>query len=123
MLPKEESRAVHRTVATTTNPAAISTAFRARLNGPKVLAAGETKSSVRLESGVQVDLRVIDEQSFGAARMYFTGSKQHNVVLRERAIKKGLRLNEYGLFPDDGEHDQPPQKRGVKPVAAKTEKA
>ena len=110
-------------LATTTNPAAISTAFREMPGVQKVLAAGETKSSVRLESGVQVDLRVIDEQSFGAARMYFTGSKQHNVVLRERAIKKGLRLNEYGLFPDDGEHDQPPQKRGVKPVAAKTEKA
>ena len=110
-------------LATTTNPAALSTAFREMPGVQKVLAAGETKSSVRLESGVQVDLRVINEQSFGAARMYFTGSKQHNVVLRERAIKKGLRLNEYGLFPDDGEHDEPPQKRGVKPVAARTEQA
>ncbi len=110
-------------LATTTNSAAISTAFREMPGVQKILAAGETKSSVRLESGVQVDLRVIDEQSFGAARMYFTGSKQHNVLLRERAIKKGLRLNEYGLFPDDGEHDEPPQKRGVKPVAAKTEQA
>ena len=110
-------------LGTTTNPAALSTAFRAMPGVQKVLAAGETKSSVRLDSGVQVDLRVIDDTSFGAALMYFTGSKQHNVVLRERAIKKGLRLNEYGLFLDDGEHDEPPQKRGVKPVAAKTEKA
>ncbi len=109
-------------LATSTNPAALSTAFREMPGVQKILAAGETKSSVRLDSGVQVDLRVIEKQSFGAASMYFTGSKQHNVVLRERAIKKGLRLNEYGLFPDDGEHDEPPQKRGVKPVAAKTEK-
>lgn len=110
-------------LATTTKPEAISTAFREMPGVQKILATGETKSSIRLESGVQVDLRVIDDKSFGAALMYFTGSKQHNVVLRERAIKKGLRLNEYGLFPDDGEHDEPPQKRGVKPVAAKTEKA
>ena len=110
-------------LATTTEPEAMSTAFREMPGVQKVLAAGETKSSIRLESGVQVDLRVIEDTSFGAALMYFTGSKQHNVVLRERAIKKGLRLNEYGLFPDDGEHDEPPQKRGVKPVAAKTEQA
>ena len=108
-------------LATSTSPASLSTAFREMPGVQKILAAGETKSSVRLDSGVQVDLRVIEKQSFGAASMYFTGSKQHNVVLRERATKKGLRLNEYGLFPDDGERDEPPQKRGVKPVAAKTE--
>jgi DNA polymerase (family 10) len=52
--------------------------------------------------------------------MYFTGSKEHNVRLRERALKKGFTLNEYGLFPDDDEKE-PPQRRGVKPVAASTE--
>ncbi|MHC5025263.1 MAG: PHP domain-containing protein, partial [Planctomycetota bacterium] len=56
----------------------------------------------------------------GAALLYFTGSKAHNVELRERAIKRGMRLNEYGLFPDDGEAE-PPQKRGIEPIAAATE--
>ena len=57
--------------------------------------------------------------------MYFTGSKNHNVRLRERAIKKGMTLNEYGLFPEspDEKHDGPPQKRGVEPVACETEEA
>ncbi len=103
-------------------PDVISKAFQELPGVEKVLAAGKTKSSIRLDSGIQVDLRVVDKESFGAAYMYFTGSKQHNVLLRERAIKKNLRLNEYGLFPDDGEHDKPPQQRGVKPVAARTEK-
>ena len=88
----------------------------------KVLLSGETKTSVRLEQGVQVDLRIVPEAQFGAALMYFTGSKEHNVMLRERAIERGLRLNEYGLFEDDGEKE-PPQNRGLTPVAAKTEEA
>ena len=85
-----------------------------------VLLAGDTKCSVRLSTGMQADLRVVDSSCFGAAWLYFTGSKEHNVRLRERAIAKKLRLNEYGLFPDDGDAS-PPQSRGVKPVAAKTE--
>jgi DNA polymerase (family 10) len=64
----------------------------------RVLAAGGTKGSVVLEGGIQADLRVVDKKSFGAAWMYFTGSKDHNIAMRERAIKKGLKLNEYGLF-------------------------
>ena len=86
----------------------------------KVLLSGETKTSVRLEQGVQVDLRIVPESLFGAAMMYFTGSKEHNVMLRERAIERGLRLNEYGLFVDDGQKD-PPQNRGMTPVAAEHE--
>jgi DNA polymerase (family 10) len=74
----------------------------------------------RVEPTIQVDLRVLDDSCWGAALMYFTGSKEHNVKLRERALKMGLTLNEYGLFPEDGEAE-PPQKRGVKPVAGKTE--
>ncbi len=66
----------------------------------EVLAAGETKASVRLQNNFQVDARVIPEKSFGAALLYFTGSKAHNVELRTLAIKKGLRLNEYGLYRD-----------------------
>lgn len=70
---------------------------------------------------VQVDLRIIPSASFGAALMYFTGSKEHNVKMRQRALDRGLTLNEYGLFPEDTTTDEPPQKRGVKPLAAKTE--
>ncbi|MCH2144402.1 MAG: DNA polymerase/3'-5' exonuclease PolX [Phycisphaerales bacterium] len=86
----------------------------------KVLLSGETKTSVRLESGVQVDLRIVPESTFGAALLYFTGSKEHNVMLREIAIAKSMRLNEYGLFPDDGA-EEPPQKRGIEPVASASE--
>ncbi|MEK6715409.1 MAG: helix-hairpin-helix domain-containing protein, partial [Candidatus Omnitrophota bacterium] len=63
-----------------------------------VLGEGETKSSVVTKDGVQVDLRVVDEESFGSALMYFTGSKAHNIHLRQLAIKKGLKLSEYGVF-------------------------
>ena len=62
-----------------------------------VLAKGPTKASVRLE-GIQADLRVLPEKTYGAALLYFTGSKQHNIALRKIAIKKGMKLSEYGLF-------------------------
>lgn len=64
----------------------------------EVLAQGETKASVRLESNLQVDLRVVPEESYGAALQYFTGSKAHNVALRQLAQQRGLKLNEYGVF-------------------------
>ena len=67
-----------------------------------VLAKGPTKTMVRLKIGLDADLRVLDEESFGAALAYFTGSKDHNIVMRELAIKKGWKLNEYGLFGKDG---------------------
>ncbi|MDF1524318.1 MAG: helix-hairpin-helix domain-containing protein, partial [Trueperaceae bacterium] len=67
----------------------------------EVLGSGATKTSVRLEGDLQVDLRVVPEASFGAAWQYFTGSKAHNVALRQRAIDRGLRLNEYGVFRAD----------------------
>ena len=76
-----------------------------------VLARGETKSSVRLQSGLQVDLRVVPQDSYGAALLYFTGSKAHNVVLRQLAQQRGLKLNEYGVF------------RGDKPIAGETEES
>jgi DNA polymerase (family 10) len=63
-----------------------------------VIAAGETKSSVIVAGGVQADLRVVSDQEFPFALAYFTGSKEHNIVMRQRAIQRGLRLNEYGLF-------------------------
>jgi DNA polymerase (family 10) len=64
----------------------------------EILAQGITKSSVLLNDNLQVDLRVVEEESYGAALQYFTGSKDHNVSLRSYAIKKGFKLNEYGLF-------------------------
>src|SRR4051812_29683869 len=66
-----------------------------------VLGRGDTKMSIRLGRGLQVDLRVVPPKSFGAALQYFTGSKDHNVVLRGMAKDRGLRINEYGLFLAD----------------------
>lgn len=67
----------------------------------QILAAGDTKGSVRVEEGVQVDLRVVREDEFGSALQYFTGSKEHNVHLREIAKKKGYKISEYGIFKDN----------------------
>ncbi len=64
----------------------------------EVLVKGETKTSIRFRGGIQADLRVVDEGSFGAALQYFTGAKEHNVPLRQIAIDQGYKLNEYGLF-------------------------
>ncbi|MGD0973077.1 MAG: DNA polymerase/3'-5' exonuclease PolX [Candidatus Korobacteraceae bacterium] len=63
-----------------------------------VLARGENKVSFKLRSGMQIDVRILPPDSFGAALQYFTGSKAHNVALRQRALKRGFTLNEYGLF-------------------------
>lgn len=67
-------------------------------NVDRIIAKGPTKSTVRLKENVSSDLRVLPEKSFGSALLYFTGSKDFNVELRKIAIKKGLKLNEYGLF-------------------------
>jgi DNA polymerase (family 10) len=67
----------------------------------KVLARGETKQRVRLKGGLEMDLRVVPEASYGAAMQYFTGSKEHNIVIRRRAQERGLKLNEYGVFRGD----------------------
>ena len=64
----------------------------------RVLGHGDTKSSVRLQGGLQADLRLVPIESRGAAMQYFTGSKAHNIVIRDRAIQRGLKLNEYGLY-------------------------
>jgi DNA polymerase (family X) len=67
-----------------------------------VIAHGETKSSIKIKPGINVDLRVVPEESYGAALAYFTGSKDHNVAMRQLAIGKGWKLNEYGLYRDMG---------------------
>jgi DNA polymerase (family 10) len=64
----------------------------------KIWGKGATKSSVRLKKGFDIDLRVVPESAYGSAIQYFTGSKDHNVKLRMRAIERGLKLNEYGVF-------------------------
>jgi DNA polymerase (family 10) len=66
-----------------------------------VISKGDTKSTVKLKTGMDVDVRVLREENFGAALQYFTGSKDHNVALRRIAQEKGMKLNEYGLFKDD----------------------
>lgn len=99
----------------TGQPAEVIKAFTQLPGANTVLAAGETKASIRFHDPnicsqtIQVDLRVVPTESMGATWQYFTGSKAHNVRLREIAVKKGYKLNEYGLFKDD------------KPIAGKTE--
>ena len=80
------------------SPAPIMDAFTGYEDVERIIARGETKSSVVTRSGLQVDLRVIPNEAWGAAMIYFTGSKAHNVRIREMAVRKGLKLNEYGLF-------------------------
>ena len=77
--------------------------FTGHADVKEVVASGATKSSVVMGKGCQVDLRVLERDAFGAALLYFTGSKEHNVALRERAKKRGLRLSEYGLFREEDE--------------------
>ncbi len=78
-------------------PAAVMAAFRALPQVAEVIGAGETKTSVLLGNGLQVDLRVVEPHHWGAALQYFTGNKEHNVEIREIALRLGWSLNEYGL--------------------------
>jgi DNA polymerase (family 10) len=88
-------------LATGTDPQMMG-AFTSYQLVERVLVYGDTKSSVRLLGGLQADVRLVREESRGAAMQYFTGSKAHNIALRDRAMARGLKLNEYGLFRDDG---------------------
>jgi DNA polymerase (family 10) len=84
-------------LAVSTDSDAVMAAFRQLPQAVDVLLSGERKTSIVLPSGLQVDLRVFERRHWGAALQYFTGSKQHNVALRELALKQGWSLNEYGL--------------------------
>jgi DNA polymerase (family X) len=75
----------------------------------KVLARGDTKQRVRLKEGIEMDVRVVPDESYGAALQYFTGSKDHNIVIRRRAQERGLKINEYGVY------------RGETAIAGRTE--
>ncbi|MEE8317603.1 MAG: DNA polymerase/3'-5' exonuclease PolX, partial [Candidatus Omnitrophota bacterium] len=90
-------------------PRKVMDKFTALPDVKDILAKGPTKSSIVTKDGIQVDVRVIKDVSYGAALLYFTGSKQHNIRLRHLAIKKGLKLSEYGIF------------KKTKRVAGKTE--
>ncbi|GAA2901158.1 DNA polymerase/3'-5' exonuclease PolX [Streptosporangium fragile] len=79
-------------------PESLMDDFKAQPYVAEVIASGEKKTSVRTTQGVQVDLRLIPAESWGAGMLYFTGSKEHNVHLREITVKKGWKLSEYGLF-------------------------
>src|SRR5436309_4895258 len=96
-------------LAVARKPGAVMQAFVGLSQVARVIGQGDTKSSVKLAAGLQVDLRVVPAESFGAALCYFTGSKAHNVALRQLAIKQGYKLNEYGLF------------RGTRRIAGRTE--
>jgi DNA polymerase (family X) len=85
-------------VVSADDAAPVSAALREAEGVLEVLARGDTKTSVLLAGGLQVDLRVVADESFGAALAYFTGSKAHNVALRQRAVDQGCRLSEYGLM-------------------------
>ena len=80
------------------DPTPVMDAFTTLPQVSEILGKGDTKSSVALGTGLQVDLRVVEPQHWGAALQYFTGSKEHNVALRELALKQGWSLNEYGLI-------------------------
>ena len=73
-------------------------AFTAYEDVSKVIAKGDTKSAVILRNGLQVDLRVVPQESYGAALHYFTGSKAHNIAVRHLGVQRGLKINEYGVF-------------------------
>jgi DNA polymerase (family 10) len=89
------------------NPAAVIGFFVAQPGVQTVLAHGDTKASVIVAGGIQADLRVVSDAEYPFALAYFTGSKEHNIVMRQRAIARGLRLNEYGLFRSSEETRDP----------------
>jgi len=89
-------------LAVSESPGKVMEAFVALSFVKKTLSSGMKKSSVLLDDGLQVDLRVFRRPSYGAARLYFTGNKEHNIALRRAALARGFKLNEYGLFGKDG---------------------
>lgn len=98
-------------LAVSSEPLKTMNAFASLKGTKQVIVKGKTKSMIRLENNFEVDLRVVEEKNFGAALQYFTGNKSHNIKLRTLAIKKGWKLNEYGLFDKAG-----------KQIAGRTEK-
>jgi len=115
-------------LAIATEPEPVMERFLAYPQVERVEMSGGTRGSVVLGSGLQVDLRIVAPESYGAAMVYFTGSKEHNIKLRQRAIQRGLRVSEYGVFetPEDEEEAEQAEEaekdpRAGKRVAGKTE--
>jgi len=94
-------------LASSKKPVAVIDFFVSQPGILKVIARGDTKASVLIADGLQCDLRVVSDKEFPFALAYFTGSKEHNIVMRQRAIQRGLRLNEYGLFKSKEETRDP----------------
>ncbi|MBM3879282.1 MAG: DNA polymerase/3'-5' exonuclease PolX [Verrucomicrobia bacterium] len=94
-------------VVSSKQPAAVIDFFTRQPGVQSVSAQGETKASVILAGGLQADLRVVSDREFPFALAYFTGSKEHNIVMRQRALERSLRLNEYGLFRSPTETRDP----------------
>lgn len=113
-------------LAVSAKPEKVMDRFAALPQVAHIYAKGRTKTAVKLKNGLDADLRVVSEESWGAALNYFTGSKEHNIALREIAIKNGLKLNEYGLFKTPNTKRQTPNRAsrdryGKKRIAGKTE--
>ncbi len=85
-------------LVTSKDPASVARAFTSYHDVDDIIESGETRSAVRLASGIRVDLRVVERDTLGAAMQYFTGSQAHNVAVRERAVSMGLKVSEYGVF-------------------------
>lgn len=96
-------------LVTSEKPAVIMDAFTKLPQAERTLSKGPTRSSIILKNGMQADIRVVKPDEFGSAAYYFTGSKTHNIMVREMAVKKGLKVSEYGVF------------KGNKRIAGKTE--
>ena len=116
-------------LAIAAEPAPVVEAFTAYDDVSRVELAGDTKVTVVLRSGLQVDLRILPRESYGAALQYFTGSKEHNVKLRKRAVAQGLSISEYGVFRVQGADAEGADEEGAggsaagggEPVAAREE--
>jgi len=94
-------------LASSGDPTSVIEFFTTQPGILNVIAKGDTKASVILEGGIQADLRVVSDAEYPFALAYFTGSKEHNIAMRQRAIQRGLRLNEYGLFRSTEETRDP----------------
>jgi len=106
-------------VVGSTAPEVVMDTFVSHPLADKVLARGNTKSSIRTRDDLQIDLRVVEPEVFGAALMHFTGSKEHNIRLREMALKKGLKINEYGIFDVSGLDEEAGTEKESSPKAGK----
>ncbi len=108
-------------LAISTKPLKVMDAFTSIPEAKEVLAHGQTRSSILTKEDIQVDLRVMEKDLFGAAMVYFTGSKSHNIHLRKLAISKGLKVSEYGVFSARGGSASGGKNKGNKRIASRTE--